>query len=165
MILFLRNFFQESVAFLFLVISAVGMRIWGSQISLDAKFYYTSAEAKVFFEGLSSEEVQSYLRNELLDLCFLSGYTVFFFLLAQRLFSKTSRLKWLVLVPGSLDLIETLTIVCILQKFYFNQVPVWLGFVTCGKWSTGLGITLFCIQRKFFASKLSIEKPSAGPRP
>lgn len=112
------------------------MRLWGWQENLsclDVKFYYSGAQAIDFFNALSAETWQSYLRNEFFDLGFIVSYGSLFFFLLQRLFKNTKVLTRVLFFALGCDLIETLLIILVLTKV-LDTPPSWLGIFTCLKW-------------------------------
>ncbi len=110
------------------------MHIWGPDDELDIKFFYTSVQANNFLQGLSASQAGAYLLNEIMDLLFLSTYSLLFFFLARRFYFRKT---WMALVPGFFDLIETTTIIFLLINRSWAP-PHWLGYATSLKWTTGI---------------------------
>ena len=121
------------------------MLIWGSSGSLDMKFYYSADEARRFLYGLSASEAANYLRNEWVDLGFLSTYSALFFVLARRFYPSKPILHFWAIVPGLFDLIETVTIIWLLLYWKAVAPPAWLGVMTCLKWLSGASISLLIL--------------------
>lgn len=136
-------------AFFLVVLFAVLIAKWGTTKILDTSFYYSPDQASQFFSSLNPDEVAAYIRTAELDIGFLISYSLLSYLVAARL--KMGQIKWMSLVPGLFDSIETMTFLNILKDTEFSQVPKWLGIVTCLKWSTGLlwilVLTVFAIRR------------------
>lgn len=100
---------------------------------LDIRFFYTSSQANNYLRGLNDFKARSYLFKETLDLLFFTTYSLLFFLLARRFYFRKA---WLALLPGLFDLIETTTIIFLLIN-RTQESPVWLGYATCLKWTSG----------------------------
>ena len=124
-----------------MVAVTVAMIGWGTKVSLDAKFYYSRAEARAFLLGLSDEQMRDYFRNEWMDLLFMTFYTGLLYAWASR--ASTSRvLRRAALVPGFFDAIETLTLLAVMKG---RDAPAWLGAVTCIKWSAAGAVLIALI--------------------
>ncbi len=129
-----------------LIASGLAIHFWGYDGPLEMNFYYSKDEAIRFFSGLTSEETHTYLRSECFDFLFLFSYSVLFFRWLNRLFSDSSFCRWLGIVPGMFDLIETFTSSLILMGVV-PAAPAWLGFMTCAKWTTSIIVMLLiCFQ-------------------
>ena len=117
---------------------------------LDAKFYYTGAEATKFFSSLNDKEAFHYLVNEFFDLGFIIVYTAVLFLSLKRVFYKVPSIKYFALLPAAFDLFETKTIIdCLMANGPRATNCLWLGYVTSAKWlAVGFLLLLFLI--KFF---------------
>jgi hypothetical protein len=114
---------------------------------LDARFFYSANDVSRFFAELPPGRAGVYLEHQLLDLLFLSSYSVLSFSLAGFLFPGPSKLKSLALVPGVFDLIETSSIIAILLGAPIGLFAGWLGFATCLKWSSGGLLTVVSLGR------------------
>ena len=125
-----------------LILFGALIHFWGSRETLDAKFYYSSAEAKFFFQNLNQDEIRSYLRNELFDIGFIFIYSALFFTLFKRHCPVYSRFSFFALMPGAFDLLETITIIAVLIGI-LEEPPAWLGVATCLKWATGAIFIIF----------------------
>jgi hypothetical protein len=125
--------FWEAYFIIMLIALGLSMHRWGVDSALDAKFFYTVTEAEFFFRSLEPAKWQAYLLNEVLDLAFLSSYSLLFFFRARKFYFTKS---WIAFVPGFFDFIETTTIILLLLNRSWSP-PIWLGYVTCLKWLTG----------------------------
>jgi vacuolar-type H+-ATPase subunit I/STV1 len=139
----------ETYSIIALIITGLSMHLWGADKVLDAKLFYTMTQAESFFRSLEPSQWQAYLLNEVLDLGFLSSYSLLFFSFARKFYSANS---WLAFIPGIFDLIETTTIILLLLNRSWSP-PIWLGYVTCLKWVTGgiVGILIvvgFTLRKK-----------------
>lgn len=129
------------------IIATIIIKI-GSQDTLDARFYYTGAEASKYINSLAEKDVYRYLVTEIFDLCFIVIYTGIFYLSLKRIFFKNEKIKYLALIPAAFDLIETKTIIEWLSSdININKQYYWLGYATLLKWLTlGLLMSLFLIK-------------------
>jgi hypothetical protein len=134
---------KETYLFIAMIAIGISMHIWGPQESLDTKLFYTAGQANSFINGLSSSEHQAYLLNQVLDLFFLTTYSLLFFFLFHRLRYRNA---WIGIVPGIFDLVETTIIIFALRNSSFYP-PVWLGYMTCLKWVVGLIVVFLIILR------------------
>lgn len=116
-----------------LVVIGLSMHVLGPDNVLDTELFFTASEADTFIRGLGIQNMRAYFVNEIVDLLFLVTYSVLFFLLARRYYFRKT---WLTFIPGIFDLIETTTIILLLQNKSYAS-PIWLGYVTCLKWTTG----------------------------
>jgi len=114
---------------------------------LDSRFYYSATEASNFFAALGSQKTHIYLKHQLLDLLFLSSYSVIAFSIVEILFPKSSKMKIFSVVPGIFDLIETVSIIAILLGAPTFIFVGWLGLATCLKWLTGCLLTILIVFR------------------
>lgn len=122
----------------------------GSADILDAKFFYTGAEATKFFTALSDKAAFHYLVNEFFDLGFIVVYTAILFLSLKRVFYKVPSIKFFAIVPAGLDFFETKTVIeCLMTNGPIAKTCLWLGYVTSAKWVTG-GFLLLLFLIKFF---------------
>lgn len=144
---------SEATLTLLLLLIGVSMEIWGSHRALDVKFYYSANEARDFLRSMDAAEAAAYLRNEILDLGFLSTYSALSRSFMCRFYPSNRALHIWALVPGFFDLIETSAIIWLLLHPESNP-PGWLGVTTCLKWLTGatviatLGLSLIASSRK-----------------
>jgi hypothetical protein len=139
----------EVTSVIVLILTGLSMHLWGTVNILDAKFFYTATEADTFFRSLDPSQWQAYLINEALDLVFLTSYSLLFFFLARKVYFVKSRLAF---IPGVFDLFETATIVMILLNKAWSP-PVWLGYVTCFKWVTGVNVVIWLFVGYAFRKK------------
>ena len=122
----------------------------GSTDILDAKFFYTGAEATKFFSSLSNKAAFHYLVNEFFDLGFIVVYTAILFLSLKRVFYKVPNIKFFAILPAGLDFFETKTVIdCLMANGPIAKNYVWLGYVTSAKWITG-GFLMLLFLIKFF---------------
>ncbi len=134
----MRNKKKAFVFFLLVAAcSGIPMLMIGLKQTLDVRLFYSHAEAMSWLTSLSESQRADYLLNEYLDLGYLLGYTGMFFVL----------LGPLGLIPGILDLIETVPI--ILHLNHMMDLPAFLGIVSGVKWISGVVIGLL-IVRKYF---------------
>lgn|GEM_PF-1683251 len=147
-----RRFSFEVLLVILLLGSGLAMYFWGFHNSLDARFYYSQGESLRFFEGLTTVEVEKYKRQEIFDFLFIAAYSGLFVRVLGLLFPKKLLLKSLGLVPGVLDVIETVTIMLVLLGIV-PLAPLGLGFVTGAKWVASGLVLLFVavasVRRKF----------------
>lgn len=131
---------KNKILFLFflLIAGVCGslMLIIGPGKTLDVRLFYTLDEAYTWLASLTPPKRTDYLINEYLDLGYILGYSGMFAIL----------LGPIGLIPGLLDLVETVAIILHL-KFGF-ALPVFLGFVSGIKWITGV-IVVIMILRKY----------------
>ena len=132
---------KEIYSIVGLIIAGLAMHLWGADKVLDTKLYYTVTQAESFFRSLEASQWQAYLLNEVLDLVFLSNYSLLFFLLARKFYLKKT---WFAFIPGVFDLIENSTIILLLI-YRHSSPPSWLGYVTCMKWLTGAVVVIWII--------------------
>jgi len=123
---------------------------------LDARFYYSATEASGFFAALSPAKAHLYLKHQLLDLLFLSSYSVLSFSVVEVLFPKSLRMKIFAIVPGVFDLIETGSIIAILLGAPTTIFAGWLGFATLLKWVTGCLLIFIILSRMIWTFKANL---------
>lgn len=118
-----------------LVLIFVSMLVFGSGEMLDTHFFYSGEYAWAFFTSLSEEARHAYLRTNLLDFLFIHFYSS----LAFHEFSKLlkSKARFVALVPGFFDLMETGTIFRILWSGMIPSDLTALGYMTAAKWTSG----------------------------
>lgn len=133
---------KELATFTILLILGTLMHLVGPPDSLDMMLFYRAEDAQVLLQSFNDSDSRAYVLNEGLDLVFLGTYSFLFFLLAGRLFPRQIWLRWLSLLPGLFDLIETVTSLCLLLTSGLRP-PEWLGFITCLKWISGAGVLIF----------------------
>lgn len=114
------------------------MKSTGVSNTLDVRFYYTFEEAVTFFISLSDETGFRYLVKELLDLVYICLYSGLFKRGIRHFIFPNYPKLFISLIPGLLDVIETLSIIFVLIGFASFDVLTILGFVTCLKWSSAL---------------------------
>lgn len=123
------------------------MRLLSPPAKLDVRFFYTIAEAHLFFAELTPIQAQKYFWGELADLWFMFNYSWLLFLWAKKLNLKKATLTW---TTGVLDLGETALILS-----YLSGHPVWLEgmhWFSTLKWSTAL-VTLSTLAILTFRRK------------
>ncbi len=126
-----------------MIVAVVLMRAQGVHGTLDVHFFYTHAEALSWLTSLSPEMTKAYYLNELFDLLFISSYSFAAWVILQK--------KWAFL-PGIMDLIETLSILCYLSFPSIDRVFFILCFITALKWMTG-GVLVILIILKLNKKK------------
>lgn len=128
-----------------IVIILICMQRFGPGRSLDAMFYYNYDEAKLLFESLNQEEVKKYLLTEFLDLGLILFYSLFLYISFTKLFKNIIFIRYLGLIPGVFDFIETKSIILILNQSIDYSILYWLGMATAAKWSMGAVCALLLI--------------------
>ncbi|MES2527552.1 MAG: hypothetical protein V4598_10710 [Bdellovibrionota bacterium] len=124
--------------------SGIPMLMIGLKQTLDVRLFYSHAEAMSWLTSLSESQRADYLLNEYLDLGYLLGYTGMFFLLAGPLG----------LIPGILDLIETVPI--ILHLNHMMELPTFLGTISGVKWISGVMVGVLILM-KFIGRRRKLE--------
>jgi hypothetical protein len=119
-----------------IVLAGVAMATWGPSETLDAKFYFSNAEAQALFQRATAHDLQAYRVNELIDLVFLVSYSCVLFLGLRKVDSTSTLIPLLGFVPGVFDLCETSAIFYALSTSTNQDFFKWLGVVTSLKWST-----------------------------
>jgi hypothetical protein len=137
-----RSYRLEILLIVVLVGIAIAILRWGTLDSLDAQLYYSRKAAQAFLDGLDTDRRAVYFRTEAMDLCFLTTYSLLACRFAWRVFPGRMLPAASSLVPGLLDLVETLTIRSLLAGGRGARVPPWLGTVTALKWATGAVVLL-----------------------
>ncbi|MGZ3692641.1 MAG: hypothetical protein ACXWQO_00105 [Bdellovibrionota bacterium] len=125
-------FLLGGMAFLLLAMLALGAP------SLDSRLYYTGQEARQFFAHISAQDAANYRLNEIIDFVFIGVYTFTLVLSFSRLHSRSPLLYWIAFAPGVFDLIETGSILHILNFGETFPVTGWLGVATFLKWMSAL---------------------------
>ncbi|MGE3260277.1 MAG: hypothetical protein AB7K68_00715 [Bacteriovoracia bacterium] len=113
--------------------------------SLDKRLYYTGLEAREFFSRLSAQDAANYRLNEIIDLGFILLYTFTLVLTFVRLYPRSKLLYWIAFAPAVFDLIETGSILHVLNFGETFPVLSWLGAATFLKWAStvvALGLIL-----------------------
>ena len=111
-----------------LIASACGitMLIIGPPNTLDVRLFYSNEDAYLWLNSLTINQRSNYLITEYLDIGYTISYSmIFFFILGP-----------IGLIPGILDLIETVPIILHLKNG--SALPEHLGFVSGIKWITGV---------------------------
>lgn len=106
--------------------------------SLDKRLYYTGLEARAFFAKLSLQDAANYRLTEILDLVFIALYSFALVLGFTRLYPRKMILLWLAFAPGVFDIIETGTILHILNFGETFPATDWLGVATFLKWASAV---------------------------
>jgi hypothetical protein len=92
---------------------------------LDARFWYTPADARTFFKNLKAAGRKTYAISELtLDLVFLATYGLLFAVFIRHLYPP--RLAWLVVLPlaaSVFDLLENITLVSLAWTYSGDESP------------------------------------------
>ncbi len=121
----------KALALAFLILSIVMVRM-GPASTLDARFFYTSADAAEYLASIGAFGRATYLKVETLDFGLIAIYTLFL----VRVFAASwrgLRNRWFAFVPGFFDLIETVTIFYLLKSGTLTP-PAYLGYATAAKW-------------------------------
>jgi hypothetical protein len=92
---------------------------------LDARFWYTPADARSFFGNLGAAGRKAYAISELtLDLVFLATYGLLFAVLIRHLYPP--KLAWLVVLPfaaSTFDLLENVTLAYLAWTYAGKESP------------------------------------------
>lgn len=148
--------FRLFVIICMMVIFGLSLIKLGLPNSLDARFYYSNEEAIKFFKLLGDHDYYRYIATEIFDLGFIASYTAFWFLSLKRLKYQNQQIKYVALIPGFFDFIETATILLILVGELSIKSITWLGYATAAKWTFSGFITIvyfFAIFRRFYPKK------------
>lgn len=139
---------KTTILFVTLVATGIVMRIFSPPQKLDARIFYSFAEAVNYLMSLTEIQKREYLFAEFFDFWFMTNYTWINFLAAKKVRVK-SQLLWVAFVPGVLDLFETILIVYFLHfrqfTFWHDLLPV-LSFL---KWLSAIGLIIFLVQKAF----------------
>lgn len=142
---------KNKIAFIFFTLLAATcgyfMLSLGLKKTLDVRLFYSLEEAYSWLSSLTPAQRADYLLNEYLDVGYLIGYSGIFFLLTGPIG----------LIPGVLDLFETIPI--ILHLKFGIGLPFFLGFVSGMKWIAGVIVGLM-ILRKYVPQYLGRNKSS-----
>ncbi len=130
---------KKTFVFFLLIAAVCGsfMLSLGLKKTLDVRLFYSLDEAYSWLSSLTPAQRADYLLNEYLDVGYLLGYTGIFFLLIGPIG----------LIPGALDLLETVPI--ILHLKFDVPLPFFLGFVSGIKWIAGVTVGMM-IAGKYF---------------
>lgn len=142
--------FKIFIAFQFVVIFALVLSKLEAHQILDVHFYYTEIEFQKFFQTLSAKENFRYVLVAIFDLGFLFSYTVFFYLGLKRLTYKKPIFKYLAILPGFFDFIETTSILGVLAEAISPRSVSWIGVVTSLKWLSIILVLAFIILGIYF---------------
>ena len=158
-----KNVFDKlALSLLFLIfLFGLAMHFIGPPDSLDTKLYYSAEQAQLILSHFSESDLKAYFLNEILDLGFLTTYTLFFIVVLRRLYVQKT---WLVLFPliaGVSDLIETTGIICVLKFPGSNSLFKILGIFTCTKWVFGFVVLVLILMKCGLESYLK-SKPIPG---
>ena len=126
------------------------MTILAPADTLDARLYYDQMEAWSFFQTLGTEDANRYFLNELLDLVFIGLYSSLLYFSFERLTDFKKPFLKIAYLPACFDLVETFWVLAVLKTGNISGPVLWLGLVTCLKWTTGLAVLLILA---FFAIK------------
>ncbi len=97
----------------------------GPPKTLDVRLFYSREEAYQWLTSLTEIQRSDYLITEYFDIVYTLSYSIIFFLV----------LGPLGLIPGILDLIETIPIIFHLRTG--SDLPAQIGFISGFKWITG----------------------------
>ncbi len=112
------------------------MLMIGPNDTLDVTLFYSRDEAYTWLKSLTENQRSAYLLKEYLDIGYLLSYTAIFTLI----------LGPIGLVPGILDLMETVPIILHLRNGF--ELPAFLGFISGIKWIAGV-IAFIMIVKEF----------------
>ena len=101
---------------------------------LDARFFYTGAEASAYLEQIGPAGRSAYLRAETVDFGLILIYTTLIARLFVRRFGRQA-LCAIAFVPGLFDLIETAGAFSVVWQGK-SEAPAFLGYATALKWIT-----------------------------
>jgi hypothetical protein len=124
--------FARSVG-LVIILDAVLLWMPPGPSILDARPYYSAAEALVYLEELGPAGRTTYFVHECVDLVFIAAYTLLLRQLAAR-WRVTPRI--LLFAPGAADVIETAGILVLLGMGTPRSrlLAGVIGYATCCKW-------------------------------
>ena len=101
---------------------------------LDARLYYTGADAAAYLASLGADGRRAYFVHELVDLAFIATYTMLLRHLAFR-WKLPRAFHGLAFAPGAADLVETASILLVLASPAAAPLLGVLGVVTAVKWA------------------------------
>lgn len=120
------------LALILLIVAA--MSAFGPRESLDAKLYYSGAEARALFARQEPAEARRYFGNELGDLVLIAVYTAALVIALRRARGPGAAVLSLALAPGLFDLVETSLVLRALSQPESDWFLDGLGAVTLLKW-------------------------------
>lgn len=118
--------------FLLLMIIIINSEMTNSTL-LEMRFYYSGAEARDHLSQLSPHDSDTYRTLAGIDLFFIAAYTVATCYFIKIYFSGA--FLWLGIIPGFIDLIETVGILFALRTQPLQNYFDFLGLVTAAKWT------------------------------
>lgn len=113
----------------------ISMLIIGPSHTLDVRLFYSQAEAHEWLTSLTQAQRGDYLITEFFDVAYTLSYSAIFYLV----------LGPLGLIPGILDLIETIPI--ILHLLNGSTLPSMLGMISGIKWISGIVAFIFVVRK------------------
>jgi hypothetical protein len=145
-----KSFISKKAAVLVVTLIATGivMRFFSPPQKLDARFFYSFAEAVNYLMSLTELQKREYLFAEFFDFWFMINYTWINFLAAKKI-ALTPRILWIPFVPGVLDFFETILIVYFLHFRQFTSCHELLPLLSSFKWATAIGLIIFLVQKAF----------------
>ncbi len=113
--------------------------------SLDVRLWYQPEDINFLFTQLNELGRKQYILHELFDLSYILTYSfliIFYFqIISNSKFQTFTRsLKCIVLLPGILDILETLGIIFLLYTFPYmpNAIALSVCYLTLFKWFAGV---------------------------
>jgi hypothetical protein len=145
-----KSFLNFKVIFLLVSLFLTGsmMRYLSPAQKLDSRPYYSFEQASSYLNGLSEIQKENYLHAEYFDFWFLINYSWLSWL-ALKKYLPRKNLKWLAIIPGGLDLIETGLITWYLMTGSLNLGHRLLPVLSSCKWLSGVLITLYLLKTIF----------------
>lgn len=132
-----------------LVATGIVMRFFSPPQKLDARVFYSLAEAVNYLMSLTELQKREYLFAEFFDFWFMINYTWINFLAAKKVGLKP-RLLWIAFVPGVLDFFETILIVYFLHFRQFTSGHDLLPILSSLKWATAIGLIIYLLKKGFW---------------
>ncbi|AGH94599.1 hypothetical protein A11Q_379 [Pseudobdellovibrio exovorus JSS] len=154
----MKKYFDVKIIVIIGIMVGIGaMMLFGYNVqnTLDAKLYYTFDFVKEFFNTLSLEDRQAYLKHEYLDMGFMLAYTAFFFLSLKRFYEGWNWVPSIALAALVFDVAETGLIILCLQGHVLPEQLFFLGWLTACKW-LGVAVT-FCFFVVGALKRLSVK--------
>jgi hypothetical protein len=136
-----------------LIITASVMLMLGPARKLDGRPYYSPEDAGFYLNSLTLIERGFYLYGEIVDLWFLTNYSWLLFLGYRYFYPQKLVLQYLVLLPGLLDIIETVSIMGFLIQGQTLINLTALSIVSCIKWSTVVSAVGFLLVKFILPKK------------
>jgi hypothetical protein len=127
-------------------VCGISMLLIGPSHTLDVRLFYSQSEAHEWLASLTQAERSNYLTTEFFDVAYTLSYSAIFYLI----------LGPIGLVPGILDLIETIPIILHLKNG--NDLPAFLGTVSGIKWITGIVAFGFVVRKFVMNYHRSVQK-------